>query len=308
MGRYREILRTYSNGDASISIAYDQSNCLGLSFCQNTGHRTSVTDAAGSESWSYQVDATNHRSVHQNRRTTSGVTKSTTYYLDLSGNVTSVSYPTGRVVNYAFSATNRAITAQDASNGITYATAPSSPLSGCPSSAVCYTPQGSIYSMSLGVTSSFAGLTIFETFNNRLQPNEIKASSTAGNALDISYNFVDPANGHNAGHVFGIANNLNSNRSEAFTYDQLNRILSAGTVATAGSYCWGYQYSYDAWGNLLSQAGWTPTYNACSETNMGGTTLRLARRTTSSKARSAIRKRKTTISEHASIPGASTMA
>jgi RHS repeat-associated protein len=265
----RETSFSYSNGDPTVATTYDQSGCLGLSSCSNVGHRTSVTDAAGSESWSYQVDATNHRSVHQNQRTTSGVTKGTTYYFDLSGNVTSISYPTGRVVNYTYNSANRAVTAQDSANGITYATAPSSPLTGCPTSAVCYTPQGSIYSMSLGVMSSFTGVNISETFNNRLQPNEIKASSTAGNALDISYNFVDPVSGHNAGHVYSITNNLNSSRSQSFTYDQLNRVVSAGTTATTGSYCWGYQFSYDTWGNLLSQAGWTPTYNACTETTMG---------------------------------------
>ncbi|MGA7848343.1 MAG: RHS repeat-associated core domain-containing protein [Terriglobales bacterium] len=102
--------------------------------------------------------------------------------------------------------------------------------------------------------------------------NEIKASSSAGNAIDITYNFVDPVTQQNAGHVYGITNNLNSSRSQAFTYDQVNRILSAGTTATTGTYCWGYQYSYDAWGNLLSQAGWSPTYNGCSETTMGTVT------------------------------------
>lgn len=76
----------------------------------------------------------------------------------------------------------------------------------------------------------------------------------------------------NAGHVYGIANNLNSSRSQTFTYDQVNRILSAGTTATTGSYCWGYQYSYDARGNLLSQAGWSPTYNSCMESTMGAVT------------------------------------
>ena len=131
--------------------------------------------------------------------------------------------------------------------------------------AVCYTPQGSVYAMSLGQSSSYNGFNLSESFNSRLQPNEIKA----GTALDITYNFVDPVTLKNAGHVYGITNNLNSSRSQAFTYDQLNRIISAGTTATTGSYCWGYQYSYDVWGNLLSQAAWTPTYGACTETNMG---------------------------------------
>jgi len=30
--------------------------------------------------------------------------------------------------------------------------------------------------------------------------------------------------------------------------------------------------TYDAWGNLLSQAGWSPTYNACTESTMAGVT------------------------------------
>ena len=269
----RETSVSYSNGDPSVTTAYDQSACLGLSSCVNIGHHTSVTDAAGTESLSYQVDATNHRTVHQNQRTTGGVTKNTTYYADLGGNLTSITYPTGRIVNYTYNSANRPTSAQDSANGITYATAPASPLSGCPTSAVCYTPQGSVYSMSLGVTSSFAGLNIFETFNNRLQPNEIKASSTAGTALDISYNFVDPVSGYNAGHVYGITNNLTSARSQSFTYDQLNRISSAGTLTkTQPTYCWGYVYSYDAWGNLLAQAGNIPAFDHCTETMMGSVT------------------------------------
>ena len=266
----RQTSRTFSNNDTSVLTTYDGSSCLGLSACQNIGYRTSVSDAAGSESWAYQVDSANYRSVHANQRTTNGITKPSTYYLDLAGNITQVVYPTGRVVNYTYNAANRPITAQDGSNGITYATGPQSPLTGCLSNAVCYTPQGSTYSESIGQSSAFHGLNVLDTFNSRLQPLEIKASSVeAGNAMDLSYNFVDPVTGHNAGHVYSITNNLTSGRSQTFTYDQLNRILSAGTTATTGSYCWGYQYSYDAWGNLLSQAGWTPTYNACTETTMG---------------------------------------
>ncbi len=220
---------TYSNGDPSVSVNYDESNCLGLPACQNVGQRTSSTDAAGSEAWGYQIDATNKRTVHVNQRTNtstpSNVTKTSTYYLDLAGNLTSVVYPTARTVNYTFDSASRPITAADLANGITYASAPATPLSGCLASAVCYTPQGSIYSMSIGKTSSFTGLNLSETFNNRLQPAEIKATSTGGNAIDITYNFVDPTSSKNAGHVYGISNNLDTTRSQTFSYDQLNRIV-----------------------------------------------------------------------------------
>jgi RHS repeat-associated protein len=83
---------------------------------------------------------------------------------------------------------------------------------------------------------------------------------------------VDPTTSGNAGHVNSITNSLNSSRSQIFAYDTLNRITTAGTTATSGTYCWGYQYNYDAWGNLLAQAGWSPNYNSCSEATMGAVT------------------------------------
>ncbi|MFZ0774067.1 MAG: hypothetical protein WCA49_25055, partial [Candidatus Sulfotelmatobacter sp.] len=274
----RETALSYSNGDPSLAFTYDGASCLNLSACQNVGHRTGMTDGAGSEAWAYDVDATNLRSIHQEQRTTNSspnnITKTATYYFNLAGNVTQLVYPTGRTVNYTYDAADRPSTAVDASNGITYATDWKTPpaSTNCTAGAVCYTPQGSVYGMSIGQTSSFTGFNILENFNSRLQPNEIKASSSAGTAIDITYNFVDPVSGHNAGHVYGITNNLNSSRTLTFTYDQLNRIATAGTSATTGSYCWGYQYSYDAWGNLLEQAGLSPTYNACTETVMGTVT------------------------------------
>jgi len=107
--------------------------------------------------------------------------------------------------------------------------------------------------------------------------NKYKHAPPATN-LDLAYSFVDPTTLKNAGHMWSITNTLNNNRSQKFTYDQLNRITSAGTTATTGTSCWGYQYSYDAWGNLLSQAGWTPTYSACSETMMAPVTADTANR------------------------------
>lgn len=173
-------------------------------------------------------------------------------------------------MNYTYDAASRPATAADSANGITYASGQSSPPTGCSSTGVCYTPQGAEYSSAIGVTSGFAGVNFSETYNSRLQPLEIKASSAAGNAIDITYSFLDPVTSKNAGHVYGITNNLNSSRTQSFTYDQVNRIVTAGTAATSGTYCWGYQYIYDgAWGNLTSQAGWSPNYNGCSEATMG---------------------------------------
>jgi RHS repeat-associated protein len=265
---------TYSNGDPSLTFAYDQANCLSLSTCQNIGHRTSMTDAAGSEAWSFQVDATNHQSVHKNQRTTSGITKTTTYVLDYAGNTTQATYPTGptgpsgRVVNYTFDSANRPSSVQDASNGITYAAGPdTSPGGTCVADVTCYTPQGTFYALSIGETASFTGLNLTHIYNSRLQPLEFKASSTGGNAIDISYNFVDPVSGKNAGHVYGITNNLDSSRSQTFSHDQLNRITAAQTTsnfATSPSHCWQETYNLDPWANMQSLvANTNSSYTGC---------------------------------------------
>jgi RHS repeat-associated protein len=272
----RETVLNYSNNDPTITTVYDGTNCLGLSACQNIGQRTSVTDAAGSESWSYQVDATNHRSVHVNQRTTNSITKTSTYYFDLAGNVTQAIYPTGRVVNYTFDAADRPKTAADGSNGITYATDFQTVPTGCLTGAVCYTPQGTFYALSIGQSSGFTGLNLTHTYNNRLQPNEFKASSSGGNAIDITYGFVDPSTNHNSGHVYSITNNLDTTRSQTFSYDQLNRITSAlttSTYATSPSHCWGETYTPDAWANLNTIAATTnPNYTGCTEESGFSTT------------------------------------
>jgi RHS repeat-associated protein len=78
---------------------------------------------------------------------------------------------------------------------------------------------------------------------------------------------MDPVTGNcaatpviNNGNVVQIKNNRNTDRTQGFTYDELNRIRSAETQANTGQYCWGqcfgencggsYISGYDIWANL----------------------------------------------------------
>ena len=255
--------RTYSNGDPSVGYTYDQSTCIGTSPCYNVGRRTSMTDAGGSESFSY--DKMGREWGEQ--RTTNSVTKATSYTYNLDGSLATLTYPSGRMVNYAYNGAEQATSATDTANSINYA------------ESATYAPQGAMATLTLGYATGFAGINLSDTYNTRLQPNEFKASSSAGTAMDLTYGFVDSSS-HNNGNAMGITNNRDTTRSQSFSYDSLNRITwaqTSSTHATSPANCWGESYQYDnqttggAWGNLTSIGVVSSAYNGCTQESLSVT-------------------------------------
>jgi len=72
--------------------------------------------------------------------------------------------------------------------------------------------------------------------------------------MDRGYDFHagngTAGSGADNGNVFAITDYRDANRSQAFTYDALNRLTSGWSSANTGDYSWGENYSIDAWGNL----------------------------------------------------------
>ena len=228
----------------TVTIAYDGSTISGcsptLTAADPIGRRTSMCDAAGWEAWSY--DSRGH--VIAERRNTNSVTKSTAYTYNFHGGVTSITYPSGRTVSYTYNAAGQTLSAADTANSITYA------------SSAAYNPAGALTSLQEG-----ANLVSTMYYNNRLQPCRISvknsgsapsscADTTTGNVMDFTYGFNYGAADN--GNVQSIANNINTARSQTYTYDELNRVSTAKTTATSGTYSWGLQFGYDPWANLLS--------------------------------------------------------
>ena len=254
---------SFSNGDPSVVYYYDASTCLGQDPCYNVGHRTSMSDAGGTESFAY--DKMGRETADQ--RVTNGLTKSAVYGYDFAGDVTKIIYPTGdRIVDYTYDSADRPSTAQDELSGTYYVKGPCA--TGGPTNGACYAPQGAISQLENGAN-------VFTTYlyNNRLQPcwifatvgtplatNTACSASDLGSAvLDLQYSFNAA---HDNGDVAGITNNRDTTRSQSFSYDQVSRIASAQTSATSGTNCWGETYSYDQWANLQSIA--TPSaYSGC---------------------------------------------
>jgi RHS repeat-associated protein len=219
--------KSFSNGDTTITYTYDQTACLGLSACYNKGSRTGMSDASGSTSWAYDKMGR----VLREQRTIGTVTKPTSYTYNLAGLVATITYPSGRTLTYGYNNAAQTLDAKDTANSINYAVSAS------------YAPPGGLSSAILGqVSGGFAGITSSYGYNNRLQSSTIRATSTSGTVLDLTFGYGTSNNGT----VASITNNLASGRSQSFTYDYLNRITTAQSTATTGSDCWGQAFGYDA--------------------------------------------------------------
>ena len=212
------------------------------------GHLTSVTDQAGSASYSY--DALGRLTTEQ--RTIAGISKSLSYTYNLNGSIATVTYPSGSVITYTPNAAGQIISAIDNVNGINYVT-----------EANYNAPnQISSFVSGAGNNGAFGGIVNNFAYNPRLQPTAISAQSPTQTVFGVEYNLH--AGAGNNGNVWGIANNRDTTRNQSFTYDALNRLTSA---QTAGTDCnqksannttkyWAGSYGYDAWGNMVSK---TPT-------------------------------------------------
>ena len=155
----------------------------------------------------------------------------TEYTYDAVGNPLSISYPTGRVVTYVYNA-------QGLLSGIT-TRANSSAATQTLVSDITYLPFGPANTYSYG-----NGLSHTQSYDQDYRLTGIEI----GGILSRSYGY-DPVS-----NITGIVNNLNSSKNQVYTYDALNRLITA-----SGSYG-NLDYTYDAVGNRL-----TETHNSATE-------------------------------------------
>jgi hypothetical protein len=114
-----------------------------------------------------------------------------------------------------------------------------------------YAPNGALATALVGwQNSGYAGTSVSNTYNNRLQPVTTSVSTASNSAImNLVYNFHS-GSGDN-GNVFGVTNNRDNNRSQAFGYDSLNRLTTASTTGPN----WGETYYINAFGVLWQRSG-----------------------------------------------------
>jgi RHS repeat-associated protein len=177
----------------------------------------------------------------------------TSYGYDANGNRTSITYPSTRVVTFAYDFADRPLSATSRATSIV--------------SAATYLPFGPLTSLTYG-----NGTTKTITFDARYRPTENKLTGPSGTIADYIY----ASDG--VGNITQIHDAVSSAYDRDFGYDDLNRLTSAST----GTSLWGTgSYTYDTMGNMLSltlgtsrsasfaYSGTTPKLTSATE---GGTT------------------------------------
>lgn len=239
----RLVSKSFSSG-GGVVLLYDRSNLWGITIQNGIGrlsteYNYAATGSGDSVGFVNSYDVMGH-TVYQlqfNQRIPVQVNKAFNYAYNLDGSLKSITYPNGRVVQYAYNAAQRAVSGTDSANN--YYT------------AAHYTPFGGLSSMVYGSTPSFTGITWSNSFNVRMQPVFLSAASPSQTVLNLGYNFTScNSNGGNNGNVCQVNNNKigQSGRSESFQYDALNRLQSATSSQ------WNQTYAYDIWGNLLQKS------------------------------------------------------
>src|SRR5882762_10171784 len=112
--------KSFSDGTTpTVKYGYDAiapSGCTlpTLTINNGIGKRTGMCDAAGAEAWSYDITAGVGWKL-TDARTTNNVPKSTIVQNNLAGSPAVLTYPSGRVITYAYDAAARPISAIDSS-------------------------------------------------------------------------------------------------------------------------------------------------------------------------------------------------
>jgi RHS repeat-associated protein len=229
--------KAYSDGTLTAYYYYDQSAPWGYALSNYKGRMTSMGTNNGT-SWialsCLDYDPLGHVSHKRDQVVvgTNTISEDSYYTYNLDGSIASIKYPSGRTVTYTEGNAQRMTSAADTANNINYTT------------SATYAPQGALATMQNG---SSVVSTMF--YNSRLELCRISvkntgtapancSSTTAGNVLDLAYGYVSGNNGN----IAAQTNNVTNGRTQNYTYDPLNRLLTAQTQATSGGDCWGQSF------------------------------------------------------------------
>ena len=217
---------TYDADNRLVGITYSDGTTPAVTYAYNAdGERTTMTDGTGTTSYTYDGDG---RLTSE----TNGAGATVVYGYDPAGNLTSIAYPSGKVVTRTYNGANELASVTDW-NGET--------------TSFSYDPSGNLVSTTYPngdvVSSSYDAA-------NELTSTAVADSTTPTTPLaSISYAY-DPA-----GLVASETDAGALSSSETYTYDAEHRLISAT----------GSAFAYDPAGNPTGLAGATQSFNTSDE-------------------------------------------
>jgi len=232
------ICKTTGSGsnNANVCITYGTSSA---SF--NNGRPTALADPTGSEAYIYN----NLGQVTQLQKTVGSTQYNLLYAYNLAGELTSVTYPSGRVITQNLDAIGRlsSVVGNLSGTNTTYA-------------------SGYAYNIAQQTLGFNYGNNINASFGfsaDRLQLSCLDYSTTNRSScahdgtskfgLDYAYN----AAAANNGLISGITDRVDNGRTSNFSYDALYRLTAASTTGSAQYSAWSLAEVYDRYGNRTQQ-------------------------------------------------------
>ena len=215
---------TFPNSQYNVSYTYDQG-------ATGTGRLTGMSDRSGSYSFAYDVNG----NLTQETKTILGVQYDISYTYDNLNRITSITYPSGRVVNYIRDQYGKVINILTTGGQVV-------------AQNITYLPWGPVTGLQYG-----NGINQTRTYDQNYW-------LTAKNETPL-FNY---SIGRNAvGKVTSLTDSLHPEDNQTFDYNNVYRLTSA-----TGAYG-NYTYTYDLNGNRLSKTygGQTDTYSYTTGSN-----------------------------------------
>jgi len=222
---------TYNVGSSGVPATGSVTYTYGTSATQfNNGRLLTITDGSGSETFSYDLLGR----TTQDQQVISGSTYTIGYQYNLASRITSITYPSQRVIQQNYDTVGRPSSIVDGST--TYA------------SGITFDPNFRMTGFSYG-----NGVTTTVGFSaNRLQFQSVSYAKSGQTLYGLSsYSYAQT--GGNNGEITSITDSVDSGRSITYSYDSLDRVSTAITVGSTSYPQWGLSWTYDRYGNRTAQ-------------------------------------------------------
>jgi len=234
------VCTTSTSQSANTCYFYDQGGASAFAL----GRRTQMLDPSGSETYTYDKAGR----ITQLAKVIGTKTYTSIYQYNAGDGLTQATYPSGRVVQLSYDIIGHVCEIAASTSGCSTSSSPYA-------TAYAYNPSGQLtgFNYGNGISASYA----YSASRSQLSSlGYVKGTQTLFK-LNYFYN-LDSTNcpngpSGNDGQIQCVSDSVDSGRTANYTYDALGRLNTAKTSGSTGYPQWGLSWTYDRYGNRLSQ-------------------------------------------------------